>query len=267
MVDIQYGGQRMDSAPAPKPNYAPEIVVGIGYVLFLATLCSTLAGMSMALSSRRIPAPSYPTPITPTAHVSVTPAANKPKIFLEDFSKASEHPGSAWQNSDWRESKFAHVRDGKLVIEINGEDQYAYQTCSTCLSTLLPYYMQADFTTDQAMDGLYGLVIKFRASAEDYYLYELSPEAHWYGLFHHGADGWSRRAGGISKTIGSYPAVNTLGVYASGATLQLYVNGTMVDTYEETGAAFERGTIGFYAEGTDFDLLLDNLIIDRDGGA
>jgi len=257
----------MDSAPSSKSNYAPEIVVGIGYVLFLAALCSALAGVFMALSARRPIAPSYPTPITPTAHVSATPAANQPKIFLEDFNKASERPYRDWQNSDWRESKYSHVRDGKLVIEISGEDQYAYQTCGTCLAVLLPYYMQADFTTDQATDGFYGLIIKFRMSANDFYLYELSPEAHWYGFFHFGADGWSRRAGGISKTIGSYPAVNTMGVYVSGATLQFYVNGTMVDTYEETGAAFERGTIGIYAEGTDFDLLVDNLIIDWDGGS
>jgi hypothetical protein len=262
--DPRDGGCVMTISPGRKPNYTPEIVVGIGYLLFLVLLVTSCGAALVLLTPDSRPTGTVPsTPvlqIEPTAHVLATPAPGDPDIFLDDFSSNANNWGRVGMGP-----VDARVTDGKLVVASKVERNYSVVTCGTCLSPFRPYYMQADFVTDAATDSLFGMVIRTHVSAEDFYLFGINLEARDYIFCHHAGGQWSVRAAGPSDAIRSFPANNTLGVYVSGEDLEFYINGKVVDTYQETGMVFERGLIGFYTEGTSSRIKVDNLLIDGMG--
>ena len=254
----------MTMSPERKPNYAPEIAVGIGYLLFLVLLI-TLCGAALVLLSgeRRAAGSTAIAPvdqILPTPHILVTPASGDPDIFVDDFSSNANN----WGRAGWGTME-AHVTDGKFVLKNADEHSYSVVTCSTCLSPFRPYYMQADFVTDAATAALFGIVIRTHVSAEDFYLFGINLEARAYMFCHHAGGQWSLRAGGPSDAIRSFPSNNTLGAYVNGKDLEFYINGEAVETYQQTGTVFESGLIGFYTEGTGFQIKVDNLLIEGIG--
>jgi hypothetical protein len=254
----------MDSAPQRKPNYEFEIAVGIGYVMFFAALVTACIAAYAALLHARPKAAAtstpYPTPVTPIAHFVGTPAADKPGVWLDDFGTFGDTKYRDW----WRTSR-SQVSGGKLTIENLGENDMAHIICGTCLSVLRPYYLQVDLATDAATAEIFGLIVNSRNTVTDYYLFVINTESHEYYLYHHGYDGWSTRAAGISDKIRSYPNTNTLAVYANSSVLELYANGRMLDRYEDASTAFERGLIGIYSQGRGYQLQVDNLMVEMVG--
>jgi hypothetical protein len=243
-----------------KPSYTPEIVVGIGYLLFIVVLI-VLCGAALVLANAKKPtagvaAPTSSLPLTPTPHIRATPAPSDPGVLADDFSTNN----NGWNGYYWQTNE-AHVRDGKLLIESKADNSYAIATCGKCLHPIRPYYLQAELSTDEITDTLIGILIRTRYQAQDFYAFGINTEARQYFFERHDNKGWFLRAAGISHLIRAFPAPNTLGLYVSGAEVELYINDSLVDTYRESGMVFESGLIGFFAEGSGYQLEVDNLAV------
>jgi hypothetical protein len=254
----------MDASSNKKSNYAAEVAVGIGYLLFFCLAAIVCFSSYYLAYLQHIPAKNtFATELpatTPSPHISLTQQSGMSRIFEDDFSDNR----NSW--TDDQEPSMYRISDGKLFVQSRNSDNYSIASCARCPLLEKPYYFQADLTTNIATDRGFGIVFKMRYDHRDeFYLFMVNVEARKYYFYHHTGSDWSLRASGTTDLIQSYPATNTLGVYANREYLEFYVDGKIVDSYTESGISFQTGLIGFYVDGSGFQLFVDNLIVDRTG--
>jgi hypothetical protein len=253
----------MNTEAAPRPNYIPAFLIAAGYVLFFCvafTLCSTFYYLTY-LQPKPVPINAFATslpPITPTPHILLGSQPNMPQVFKDDFHNDSHGWASTGEDSR------TQVTLGKLLFESRKDNSYAFTGCRYCPTLDTPFYLEADFSTGKATDRGFGIYFNFDDKNNgSFFLFRINPEARKYYFYHGSNDGWSIRAAGKSSEIQSFPAANTLGVYADEDTVELYVNGKIVDSYKQSGYSFQKGNFGFYIDGSDYQLIVDNLIINK----
>jgi hypothetical protein len=105
------------------------------------------------------------------------------------------------------------------------------------------------------------MIFGLNHNTDSFYLFQINTEAKKYYLYHHTYDGWSLRAAGESNHIKSFPASNILGIYANQDIAEFYINGEIIDSYNQSKPTFQFGYFGFYVDDTDFQLIIDNLMI------
>jgi len=255
----------MNTETNPKTNYLAGFIIGVGYILFFClalTLCSTFYYLS-ELQPQSSPINTFATslpPTTPTPHIVPAEQKNADEIFKDDFSDDSH----AWAGSD--DVSRENVTLGKLLFESLNKDSYAFTGCGYCPQLQSPFYLQADFSTGKATDRGFGIYFNYEDNQSgDFFLFRINPEARKYYLFQGDKDGWSLLAAGESSEIKSFPNVNTLGLYANRDVLEMYVNGKIIDSYKQSGHVFHKGDFGFYIDGSDAQLVIDNLLITKAG--
>jgi len=255
----------MNTKPNEKSNYLAEFIVGVGYLRFFClafALCSTFyytSYLQPQTSQINTFVTSLP-PTTPTPHILPAEQKKAVEIFMEDFS----NDGHGWNDSD--DISKTQVTLGKLLFESMDENSYAFTVCGLCPSLTSPFYLQADFSTGKATDRGFGIYFNYEENKNDnFYLFRINPEARKYYFYQGDNDGWSLLAAGESSEIKSFPAVNTLGIYANKDVVELYMNGKIIDSYRQSGHVFHKGDFGFYIDGSNSQLVIDNLLITKAG--
>jgi hypothetical protein len=252
----------MDIEQKEKVGYTAEYIVGGGYLLFfcLASIfCLAFYYFTIA-QQRSVPIPvntfatSLP-PTTPTPHISFVDQSKFNTIFEDDFSTDQNH--WTFHNDGYKEE----VREEKLHFESRIKGNYAYTGCRSCPYFGKPFYLQAYLTTAKATDESFGIVFNLDRSTEVFYLFEVNTEAKKYYLYHHTDSGWSLLAAGESNHIRSFPDGNTIGIYANQDTAEFYINDKIIDSYKQSGAAFQSGYFAFYVNDAGFSLSVDNVTI------
>ena len=256
----------MNMEATKRPSYIAEYTVTAGYLLFFClafSLCSTFYYLTYLQAQQTPPINTFATalpPTTPTPHIIAANQQNAPHLFKDDFSDNSH----GWADTD--DSATREVMLGKLLFKPKKEDVYAFTGCGYCPSLDTPFYLQADFSTGGVTDRGYGIYFNFdEHNNGSFFLFRINPEARKYYFYHANNDGWSIRAAGESSQIKAFPAINTLGIYANKDTVEFYVNGKIVDSYKESGYSFYKGDFGFYVDGSKFQLVVDNLMINKAG--
>ncbi|HLO16793.1 MAG TPA: hypothetical protein VK206_18310 [Anaerolineales bacterium] len=256
----------MSADAAKRPNYIAEYLVAAGYLLFFClafSLCSTFYYLTYLQPQQTLLINTFATalpPTTPTPHILPTDQQNASQIFKDDFSDDSH----GWAGTE--DTSIQQVTLGKLLFKSRKEDTYAFTGCAYCPSLDTPFYLQADFSTGAVTDRGFGIYFNFdQDNNGSFFLFRINPEARKYYFYHGSNDGWSMRAAGGSSQIKSFPAINTLGIYANQDTVEFYVNGEIVDSYIESGYSFHKGGFGFYVDGSNFQLVIDNLVINKAG--
>ncbi len=201
----------------------------------------------------------FPTPTATPPHILALQPADTVKVTNEDFSS---------NRSEWsiyyRFSK-AEVKDGKLFLESFEHDEFAIGYCNSCSFVIRtnnylrsPYYLQADFNTDQKMNSYYGLVFNIIKEKHSYYTFILNPTLKKYSLNKFQDDNWSNLASGESDLIRSYPETNTLSVDFEAGVINLYINGQVVTSTTDKNPT-DFGKIGVFVGDSGFKLIVDNL--------
>jgi hypothetical protein len=251
----------MNTEANQKRNYIPEYIVAAGYLLFFClafALCST-AYYFTYLQSRPSPiintfATSLP-PLTSTPHVLPTDQQEAYAVFRDDFS--DDHNGWADIESDSK----VEVSRAALRVESQAEGYYAYAACRNCPTLTNPFYLQADFSTSTATDKGFGIYFNYDYEKDTSFIFGINTEARKYYLYYEDGDDWSLRTVGESDQIKAFPAINTIGIYAQQDFVEFYVNGQIIDSYGQTGYSFHKGDFGFFVDDSDFQLIIDNLVI------
>lgn len=255
----------MDFSPGKQPKHTAEIIIVIGYVLFLflfIVICIFL--FYLTFSQNAPPAPN----ILATSLPALTPSSSIPSDYQPGTFNIFKDNFDDFQNNwgDNQEPSTYEIKDGKLYFKSRDDGKYAIAHCGRCPILNEPYYLQADLVTDKLVDEGFGIVFKFLYGRADFYLFEINPAANKYYLYHHSSDDWSLRMSGRTDQIQPYPAVNRLGLYINKGSLEFYINGKIVDTYHDTGTSFQSGQFGFYVNDAGFKLIVDNLTVDKAGG-
>lgn len=253
----------MNTDAAQRPNYVPTFIIAAGYIFFFclaSILCYTFYFLTY-LVPKPAPINTFATqlpPTTPTPHIVPGTQQHMTEIFKDDFSNDSH----SWAVAD--DNTRTQVTLGKLLFESRKENFYSFAGCGYCPSLDTPFYLQADFSTGKATDRGFGIYFNFDYKGNgSFFLFRINPEARKYYFYHGGNAGWTVRAAGESSEIKSFPDTNTLGIYANQDTVELYVNGMIVDSYKQSGYSFQKGNFGFYVDGPNFQLVVDNLIINK----
>jgi hypothetical protein len=256
----------METVPRKRTKYLAEFAIGAGYILFFClalAFCSALYYISYQQQPQSSPINTFATslpPTTPTSHILPAEAKNASEIFKDDFSNDSH----GWEGSDDFASK--QVTLGKLLFKSVSENSYVFTGCGSCPNLGSPFFLQADFSTGKATDKGYGIYFNYEEEKNDnFFLFRINPEARKYYFYQGDDDGWSLLAAGESSEIQSFPAVNHLGIYANKDLVELYVNGKIIDSYRQSGHVFHKGDFGFYLDGLDSQLVVDNLLITKAG--
>jgi hypothetical protein len=256
----------MDTQHSGKNNYLAEFIIGVGYVLFIClalALCFTVYYI-FYVEPQAAPiintfATSLP-PITPTPDIAPAEQKNAGEIFKDEFDDDSH----GWGGVD--EVSQIKVTLGKLLFESLDQNSYTFTGCGFCPKLGSPFYLQSDFSTGKTTDRGFGIYFNYDENKNgNFYLYRINPESRKYYLYQGDNGGWSLLSAGGSSEIKPFPAVNNLGVYASGDIVELYVNGKIVDSYRQSGHVFHQGNFGFYIDGSDTTVVIDNLLITKAG--
>lgn len=269
----------------PKPEYRTEIIVVLGYVLFMLLAVGICGGaFYLAIPQPQAPrspivahlhgptpqtptspAPTTPDPIiaallapTPTAYIPVGYQPGTHSIFKDDFT--DNH--NRWYNTvsfikitvkDGTLS-FASPRRGSYALVVTGQAQYLDQ----------PSYIQADLSTDSPVDQDFGMI--FADQSNEFFLFAINTEAKEYSLFRNLGGIWSLRLLGTSDLIHLSPTANTLGLYVNKGYLELYINHKRVDVFQESSGSFQAGQVGFYVNDSGFQLRVTDFSVDTTGG-
>jgi hypothetical protein len=250
--------------PKNKFRYIPELIVGFGYILFFCLFfifCFELIYTDRTqhiLSQNSLPqntfAVSLP-PTTPTPHIPAIIDLKVPMIVEDDFTDNL----NLWVSD--QDGEKLKVRNGTLPLQSKKTNNNLIAYCQACPYLYLPYYIEADFSTDIATGESFGLVVN--DTSDGFYLFEINMESKRYYLYQRGNDNWSLRASGESNKIQAFPNTNTLGIFANKDFLELYINATLVDLYTETSHLFYFDSFGFYVNNSGFELYVDNLSISK----
>jgi hypothetical protein len=255
----------INTEPSKRSSYLVEFTIGVGYILFFClalAFCSTFYYISYQ-QSRPSPINAFATSLpatTPIPHLLPAEAKNASEIFKDDFSDDSH----SWEDSDDISSE--EVTLGKLLFKPVNENSYAFATCGYCPYLETPFYLQADFSTGKTTDKGFGIYFNYdEQKNNNLFLFRINPEARRYYFYQGDNDGWSLLAAGDSSEIHAFPAVNHLGIYANKDLVELYINGKLIDSYRQSGHVFHKGDFGFYTDGSDAQLVIDNLLITKAG--
>lgn len=252
----------METPSKEKHNYTLEVFIAGGYLIVFylgCMLCFTIYYLRYRHQSHpeiNVFAASLP-PTTPTAHIYSDNRKAPEKIIGDNF----DNDQYQWEYHD--DESTTKIEGGKLLLESLSPNTIAIARCQLCALATLPYFIQADLSTDVATDQSFGIVFNRMNGGNNFYLFEINTEAKKYYLYHHIADSWSLKASGGSALIKSFPTVNTLGVYINQSQVEFYINGKIIDSYNQSGHSFEPGEFAFCADNSGFKLIVDNLIINR----
>ena len=197
---------------------------------------------------------------TPTSIPTATPHAPQPakgdKIIKDDFSYKSNQWARPRENSSITN---IYLKDGKLILLSQQINKYVMAQCTSCSGLKSPYFIQADFSTKQETDELYGIVFSGNdASYSDFYAFEIDAEDKRFYLYKYQNQSWMLRVSNDSDLIETYPRVNTLAVSMDGDLIGMYINGKQVDTYTDTGRSMSSGIFALYGDDSGFTVFVDN---------
>ncbi len=271
MEDLDNGGKEPEAKPKSKPRYVPEIVVGVGYLLFFVLVAvACVAALFMIYSHRAVPANSVELDLpslTATPHVLSTPVMGAAVLFQDGFTSNANLWGPAFAPQEAQEE--VQVKDGKLLLTTLGNNQFVTAMCGRCPTLDKPFYAQAEFTSEGAANVDFGIMLGERNGFNDdhYYLLLINTDARKYSFYYYGARQWYLRGSGIADQFHSLAATNTIGIYINGGYAEFYVNGGVVDSLEDSGTSFQRNDLGFYAASyASLTVQIDNVIIENLGG-
>lgn len=224
------------------------VCLGIGGILFAAR--------------QQIPAIQEYFP-TPTSIPTATPHAPQPakgdKIIKDDFSSNSNQ----WFRPNESSSiNNVYLKDGKLLLSSQQVNNYAVAQCTRCPSLTSPYFIQADFSTQQETDKSYGFIFSSGTAAHsNFYLFDIDAKNKRFYLYKYQSQTWMLRASNDSSLIEAYPQVNTLAVSMDGDLIGMYINGTQVENYTDTGNSINSGIFEFYVGDAGLTVVVDNFYV------
>ena len=242
----------------PSSRNTGVVVILGGLVAFSLLICMCLAIYAYGMWKEVSVAKGNPygnTP-NPTAALTTPQPASGDRVLTDDFSNNKKNWQSRWT------SGYVLVNNGQLFLESDQGNQLAFTRCDGCAPFTKHFYVQADFTTNQAIDENYGIVFNFENNFRDFYSFEINAVEGRYSLYANGTnrdDIWMMRISRQSKLIKPYPAVNRLAVSFDNDLMLLYINGSQVDSYNDPGTELKPGEFGFYVENTGYKVIVDNL--------
>lgn len=248
--------------PATESNHGSIVIFGSLGVLYLL-MCVCLGVFAFFLR-QGIPAIQNYSPTRRALHTATsTPVVHTPakddRVIESDFSDNAQ----VWQ-SKWQTGK-VKVAGGHLSIEATGNTT-GIAECEACRFTHQHFYIEAELSTTQKTNFGYGIVFNISTAYSgydgSYYLFQINPTTGRYFLYKLKATNpstWMLRLSKDSTLIKAYPQANKLGVAFNNDTIELYLNGTTVESYQDPRTILNSGQFGFFVDGSDFELNIDNL--------
>lgn len=242
---------------SPNQNSGSGIVLGcVTAVYILACLC---IGGYAYFFRQQIPGVQNYFP-TETATPTATPIPHQPthgdKVIKDDFSDNKKD----WQSES--NNSTTYVKDGILVLWSARGDSYGLTKCGTCPKLADNLYIEADFSTNQAIDEYYGLAFNIGGNYDAFYSFQINATQERYVLYKRksGYDHpWMLRISKETSLIKPYPQANKLAISFDKDLIKLYINGSEVDSYKDPETEFRSGAFGFYVDSIGFHLIVDNL--------
>ena len=244
----------------PEPDWKKPLVFG-GLLLPLLIACTCLSLLTITYRQQIPYVQNYfPTKTASPPGILVNQPDKNVKITYEDFSTNQNNWSTRYILSK------AEVKDGKLFLESFDKTSFAIGYCGSCSFVVHsnhtlqnPYYLQADFNTDQKVfEGTYGLVFNFLKTKKNYYTFTINPYYRYYELDKFQNGHWNYLSKEQSNLIKPYPETNTLSLDFEKDVIRLYINGQAVKDIIEK-QPIEDGRIGVYMDSGGFKLMVDNL--------
>lgn len=256
-----------NSSHEKQTNYVPEIIVALGYILLFCLAPLTFLGLYYYTTPKNVADETefaFATNLPPSTPISLLPTdfiTGENNIFREEFNDN--------QNS-WRDNQEPYafeIKDGKLFIESQNQNQYALASCSSINCNWLnqPFYLQVELSTQDLYTKTYGVLFKMNYARDKFILFAINSDLKEYYLYNHNTNGWSIKLAGNIDEIQAYPSSNILAIYVDKTYIELYINGNFIDTYQDTGTSFQSGQFGVFIDNGGV-LIIDNLIIDKEEG-
>jgi len=201
----------------------------------------------------------FPTKTATPPHILVHPPAKDVKVTNDDFSNNL----GEWA-AYYRFTK-VEVKDGKLFLESFDDGAFAIGYCDFCSfivksshSLHSPYYLQADFNTEQKTSVSYGLAFNIIRETNSYYMFSINPALKTYRVNKVQDNQLVDLTLGSSNSIKSYPETNTLSVDFDAGIINLYINGQAVKSVTDKNPT-DFGKVGVYVGDAGCKLIVDNL--------
>ena len=239
----------------PAKNSGTRIIfASMAGLYVLICLC---LGISIFVLREQIPGVRdyFPTATsTPTATLASPRPATGDMVFQDDFSDNKND----W-SVDTTPPTHLEISNGKLNIHVEKENSRGYIRCRLCPVLKSPYYLQADFLTNQVTKEFYGLAFSSSDSYDTFYLFEIAPDSGLFCFYKYKNQHWNLYISRKTDLVKPYPNANMLGIRFDHDLMTLYINQTVVDTFSDTGNSMGSGKFWPYVDSNKFTLMLDNV--------
>lgn len=253
----------METTPPTPKNYVAEILIGIGYFVFICLAMGLCITFIVLLNQQYVSDPinivatnlpsRYPTPQISQIHIENN------KVIFEDTFEDNQNEWLAQY-----EDGIVEIKDGELYFQSKSSEYYAVLDCKSCPYLEEPFYLQVEINTSKPTDDNFGIIFNMGRIRTDFYVLMINTESKEYRLLHHTtADAWSTRISGSTNLIKPYPEANTLGIYAGDKAVEFYINQQLVDTYSYVGNEVSNyeGFFGMVVTRSGFEMIVDDLVI------